>query len=381
MKTLERLVIKYILKIIYCLSYIFKIKKRIVFATYRPDYMEGNYKYILDEIKKRDLDYECKILYEKPGAGLTGMLKYLKHMCIAEHYLATSEFFIVDDFYFPVYAVNKLRKGTEVVQVWHACGAFKKFALSTVDENYSNGNEYIKYIPIHTNYTHVTVTSKEVAKHYAAAFNMSEDNIDPIGVPRTDIFFDEKKKEEAKEILYKKYPKLKDKKIILYAPTFRGTGQSDANSGIAFDVDKVVNALGEDYVLAIKMHPFVKWRYEKESDKVVDMSDYKSINDILFITDILITDYSSTVFEFALLDKPMIFYADDLETYINDRDFYYEYTSFVPGPIVKTTDELVDLIKEDNYDLEKVRKFKEKFFDYTDGCSSKRFVDKIILKK
>ncbi|WP_297638991.1 CDP-glycerol glycerophosphotransferase family protein [uncultured Clostridium sp.] len=381
MKIVERFVIKYILKIVYGLSHIFSVKKRVVFATYRPDYMEGNYKYILEQIKKENLNLEIKILYKKPGGGVIGNIKYLLHMCKAEYYLATSSFFIIDDFYFPVYAMNKLRKGTEVIQVWHACGAFKKFALSTIDENYSNGNEYIKYVPIHTNYSYVTVTSEEVAKHYADAFRMSEKNIVPLGAPRTDLFFDEKKKVEVEKELYSLYPKLKEKRVILYAPTFRGTGQSNANGGINIDIEKLVNSLDENTVLVLKMHPFVTWRYKGNDERVIDMSDYKSINNILLITDILITDYSSTIFEFALLEKPMIFYADDLEEYIDDRDFYYNFEELVPGPIVKTTDELIDILNKGNYDIEKIKEFKNKFFKYTDGKASERLVDKIILKK
>ncbi|MGL4849523.1 MAG: CDP-glycerol glycerophosphotransferase family protein [Clostridium sp.] len=381
MKIVERLIIKYILKIIYGVSHIFRVKKRVVFATYRPDYMEGNYKYIIEELKRQDKSFEVKILYKKPEGGALGNIKYLLHMCKAEYYLATSEFFVVDDFYFPVYAMNSLRKGTEVIQVWHACGAFKKFALSTVDENYSNGNEYIKYVKIHTNYTHVIVTSDEVKEAYKDAFIVDDEAIKPLGVARTDLFFDEEKKEDIKAELYKLYPSLENKKIVLYAPTFRGTGQSNAESEITLDIEKLVNSFDEDTILALKMHPFVKWRYKGNNNRVVDMSDYKSINNILLITDSLITDYSSTIFEFALLERRMFFYADDLEEYIDDRDFYYDFKEFVPGPIVKTTDELINAMKNEDYDLEKVREFKNKFFKYTDGKSSERIVEKIILKK
>ena len=341
----------------------------------------GNFKYIYDEIQNRNLDYECKFLYEKFNRGAKGIITYFLHMMKATYYMATSEYFLIDDFYFPVYTVKKLRNKTEVVQVWHACGAFKKFGFSILDKNFGADNNYVKYIPIHSNYSHVLVSSKEVSKYYAEAFNMSEDNIDPIGIPRTDIFFNDDMKKEATNRVYSKYPELKGKNIVLYAPTFRGNSQSDAKMDIAFDVEKVVETLPKDFVLALKMHPFVKDSIKIENDRIVDLSDYPAINDILIMTDLLITDYSSIVFEYSLLERPMIFYADDLDSYEHERDFYYPYESLVPGPIVKTTDELIAVLNNSECDYEKIKSFKNKFFDYTDGLASKRFVDKIILKE
>ena len=381
MKTLERVILKYLLRIVYYFSYIVPVKKRIVFATYRNDTMNGNFKYIYDEIQSRNLDYECKFLYEKFNRGAKGIITYFLHMMKATYYMATSEYFLIDDFYFPVYTVKKLRNKTEVVQVWHACGAFKKFGFSILDKNFGADNNYVKYIPIHTNYSHVLVSSKEVSKYYAEAFNMSEDNIDPIGIPRTDIFFNDDMKKEATKRVYSKYPELKGKNIVLYAPTFRGNSQSDAKMDIAFDVEKVVETLPNDFVLALKMHPFVKDSIKISNDRIVDLSDYPAINDILIMTDLLITDYSSIVFEYSLLERPMIFYADDLDSYEHERDFYYPYESFVPGPIVRTTDELIEVLNNSECDYEKIKSFKNKFFDYTDGLASKRFVDKIILKE
>ncbi|MEH7574174.1 CDP-glycerol glycerophosphotransferase family protein, partial [Cytobacillus firmus] len=95
----------------------------------------------------------------------------------------------------------------------------------------------------------------------------------------------------------------------------------------------------------------------------------------------LITDYSSVCFEYALLNKPMIFFAYDVEEYVQKRDFYYEYTSFIPGPLVRSTDEMIQTIKARDYKMEKIKPFIEYFFDHHDGNSSARVVDQIILGK
>ena len=109
------------------------------------------------------------------------------------------------------------------------------------------------------------------------------------------------------------------------------------------------------------------------------MSDDDELNDLLFVTDLLVTDYSSVVFEASLLNIPMMFYAFDLYDYISSRDFYYDFEGFVPGKIVFSQRELVECIEEKDFEAQKVEGFKNKFFDHLDGKSSQRVAD-LILK-
>ncbi|MFB4475919.1 CDP-glycerol glycerophosphotransferase family protein, partial [Oceanobacillus caeni] len=115
------------------------------------------------------------------------------------------------------------------------------------------------------------------------------------------------------------------------------------------------------------------------ADFFYDFSSYREVNDLLLITDLLITDYSSVCFEFALLDKPMLFFAFDVEQYIEDRDFYYNYFDFIPGPLVKSTDGITEAIKNGNFQQEKIKPFVKYFFDDTLGRASKNVVDQLII--
>ena len=140
-------------------------------------------------------------------------------------------------------------------------------------------------------------------------------------------------------------------------------------------------ALGNEYIMIMKLHPFIKDSItitEENSDFIIDLSNEREINDLLFISDIMITDYSSVCFEYSLLNKPMIFFTYDLEEYIESRDFYYPFETFVPGPIVRSTDEIIDIITNNNFDLKRVEEFKNKFFSNLDGKSTKRVVDMLI---
>lgn len=373
-KRFERLTAKKLINISYKISKIFPVKNKITFATYRTTELDGNFKFIYNKINEDNLDYKCNMLFKKYNSSLLGKADYLLHMISAGYHMATSKFFIIDDYYFPVYAI-KPRKENKFIQVWHACGAFKKFGYSVIGKGYGASDDYIEDIPIHSNYDAVLVSSKEVIPYYAEAFNMDAGKILPIGVPRTDIFFDMEEKYRIEKNFFDKYPELKNKKIILYAPTFRGRGQTTVSFDMTLDFDMISKNLKEDEVMVLKMHPFVKARIDSKWRNIIDLSDSMDINELMIISDLLITDYSSVVFEFSLMDKPIIMYSPDREEYIKERDFYYEYEGFVPGPIVNNTKELIGKLNSDGWDTEKVSKFKEKFFDYRDGKSTERFIN------
>lgn len=337
--------------------------------------MIGNFKVVYNELDKQDkykLKYICKKHDDK---------KTISEKVKTIYYLARYKTIFLDDFY-PF--LNKIspRKGIRIVQLWHAPGAFKKFGFSRKGKpGWKKNVEKRKH---HRAYTHAIVSSNNISHYYAEAFRISKDKVISTGIPRTDILFnDEYKKEKIKD-LYHRYPLLKNKKVILLAPTYRGEVMQGYYKFDELDISKMKNLLGEEYVVAMKLHQFIsnspKWE-DKYSDFIIDLSNEKEITDLFFIADILITDYSSVVFEYSLLNKPMLFFAYDLEQYIADRDFYYPYESFVPGPIVKNTDELINVIRSNSFDMEKVKEFREKFFDHFDGKSTQRVIDMLFNEK
>src|SRR5699024_2405169 len=235
----------------------------------------------------------------------------------------------------------------------------------------------------HRNYTKATVSSEGVRDHYAEGFGISIDRVYPTGVPRADIFFDEEYKNYVRETLHEIYPFLQDKKVILFAPTFRGNGQGSAYFPFnKIDFKKLYDNLSDDYVFLFKIHPFVNneltipYQYR---DFFYDFSSFREINDLLLVTDLLITDYSSVCFEYALLNKPMLFFAFDVEEYIRTRDFYYDYFDFIPGPIVRSTREIVDVINNQQYKMKKIEPFVDYFFNGTLGHASENVVDDVII--
>lgn len=282
----------------------------------------------------------------------------------------------------PSIGTCKLRKETKMIQTWHGCGAFKKFGWSTADLIFgASREEQLKYPP-HRNYAFVTVSAPEVVKHFAEAMRLENevDKILPIGVSRTDVFFDKDFIKKAYEKVYSIVPQAKNKKILLYAPTFRGR-VANAKTSNALNIELLYYHLKDEYVILIKHHPLVKKRpaiKEEFKDFAIDVTDSLTIEDLICTSDVCIADYSSLVFEYSLFERPMIFFAYDMDNFLDWRGFYYKYEDFVPGPIVKNNIELLEAIKDiDNFDKQKVIDFKNKFMSACDGHSTERILEKV----
>ena len=114
-------------------------------------------------------------------------------------------------------------------------------------------------------------------------------------------------------------------------------------------------------------------------DFVIDVSDHPDINALMLASDVLVTDYSSAIFEFALLDRPMAFFAPDLAEYEHERGFYVDYRSWVPGPIFETADALAAWLRSGRVDTERVRRFRAESFEVADGQATRRIVEEVVL--
>ena len=291
--------------------------------------------------------------------------------------LATAKYVFVDDASLILSSIP-LRKETVAINLWHACGAFKKFGRSTAELKFGSSAATLDKYPNYGNLTHVTVSSPEVIWAYEEAMHLPKGIVKATGVSRTDQFYDKEFVESRKQKLYEIMPEAKGKKVILYAPTFRGH-VATASSPDRIDFERFCRELGNEYVIVCKHHLFVKNPPiipEELQHFARDLTKYLSIEDLLCCADICISDYSSLVFEYSLFEKPMIFYAYDYDNYCDWRGFYYDYSEFTPGPVVQTEDELLNSIKniDTQFDKQKVIDFKEKFMGSCDGHATERII-------
>ncbi|HEY6569158.1 MAG TPA: CDP-glycerol glycerophosphotransferase family protein, partial [Candidatus Limnocylindrales bacterium] len=300
----------------------------------------------------------------------------------AGYHLAGARAVVVDDYFFPLYVIRP-RPGTVRLQVWHAAGAFKTFGYSVLDRSFGADEAFVEKVAIHCNYSLALVSSMSVAPHYAEAFGQPVDLFTSrFGLPRTDLFADDRRRERARARLRTTYGLPDGRRVVLYAPTFRGETIGNARYDDLLDLRVMHEALGDGHVVVLKLHPFVRQALVVPTDLggfAIDASADPDLNELMLISDVLVTDYSSAIYEFSLLGRPIAFLAPDGDAYQRERGFYLDFPADLPGPVFTTTADLAAAIRANAFDLERVRAFAAASFDVVDGRATARIVDEVIV--
>lgn len=360
----------------------FPVRRRVVLATAHAGHLSGNLAWIQDRLAGHEPDVQVVGLARWTRGGPAGSIQAALDALVAGWHLATARLFVVDDYFFPMYAIRP-RQGTRFVQVWHACGAFKRFGYGAAGKSFGADEAALAEFPIHTNYDLCLVSAMRFAPFYAEAFRQPIERFTArLGIPRTDAFFDPARVARVSTALRSRYSIPAGKRVVLYAPTFRGPETTSARSPEDLDLPALRRAIGSDHVLLLRAHPFVVARQGlgRELDRfVIDVSGEAELNDLMLVADVLVTDYSSAIYEFALLERPIAFFAPDRAAYELERGFYLDYARDLPGPVFETTEGLGSWLAAGAFDLERVRQFRADSFDVADGRATARFVDEIVL--
>ena len=337
---------------------------------------EGNVAVMRDYIKEKDKEYQFIELHRIDTYFGHSLAKMWHFFVVDAFHFATSAYVFLDNMFLPM-GYMKMRKKTKVVQMWHGTGVIKKIGADT-----NTGKLKELEYRANQNNTHLLVSSPVTKAIYAQSFSMPQDKVYITGMPRTDAFFDTAYQQKAVNAFYEEYAQCRGRKIILYAPTFRDS--QVANPVIELDYQKMAKELGEEYIIGLRLHPFVARNRRKDvslPENVIDFSAYQSLHTLLFATDILVTDYSSIIFEFAALQKPMIFFAYDLQEFKKQgRGFYWDYETYVPGPVVQDTAQVIAGIRQlmeetPEEDAKKRKAFVEDTYQYQDSNARQRIVE------
>ncbi len=304
----------------------------------------------------------------------------IKDTLILIYNLSTSHYILLDDISAAI-TLMKVRKNQEIIQLWHGPGAFKRFGWSRI----LNGENIKSIHKGYSKYTKAIVSGEGIKNCYSEAYRINVENIKATGFPRTDIFFDEEYILSVKKKFYEKYPGFINKKIILFAPTYRNTNVHDASYDFStLDFEKLYYAFKDEYVFILKWHPalynnIIRGLVEtpdflKYPDFYYDFSSYRDINDLLIICDVLVTDYSSVIFDYLLVNKPIVYYTYDLEEYTGygGRGLYFDFDEYVYGEIATDQEQLVEAIYKETYMPDKRKKFYDKFMSACDGHSTQK---------
>jgi CDP-glycerol glycerophosphotransferase len=349
----------------------------------------SNPKYVYEEMVKQGLDNEYKCIWsledtniEIPGNSIKVKRTRLKYF----YYLAISKIWVCDTRQ-PSFLVKRV--GTAYIQLWHGT-PLKKLAMDMDVLKSSDGMELVEYKRLFRKDTgtwdYLISQSDYTTEKFRSSFDFKKIILD-IGFPRNDILVKKNNKKYIDSIKIR-YNIPLDKKVILYAPTWRDdefykNGVYKFSSQIDFELLK--KELSDTYVILVKLHYLVEDSIEWSNYHgfVYKFDRSWDIQELYLISDVLLTDYSSVMFDYSILRRPMIIYAYDYKNYRDNlRGFYFNIYKEFPGPIVENTQDLLNSIKTYQYKdyEEKYKEFVDKFTSYEDGNASSKIVDLIIEK-
>ncbi|MCH9275498.1 CDP-glycerol glycerophosphotransferase family protein [Bifidobacterium amazonense] len=326
-------------------------RNRILFLKENGDGPTENMAALQRRMHERGMDrtFDIRCRYRNVFSGRQKLLPWLGDLLA----IARSRYIFVDD-YTPVF--NFIDPGDDVTltQIWHAGVGFKsvgyaRFGLKGSPDPYNSA---------HRRYTYALVGNEHLRTIYSEVFGIEEEALLATGMPRLDHFLDPTVERGYRQEMLDKYPWAgKGKRVIVFAPTFRGTGQRTAYYPYdAIDMDRLyLMCVETDSYFVFEMHHFIKRRPqipEEYADRILDLSD-ESLTKLFFIADVLVTDYSSCFYDYLLLGKPVVFFVPDKTAYSLIRGVQRSIDEMAPGTICDTFDDFMDVLEHRRYETVK----------------------------
>ena len=357
----------------------------IFFESFFGKSYAGNPKYIYETMLKMGLDKKYTFVWAYSGENkdvIPGNPIIVERFKAGDYYkyLALSKYW-VNNIIFPI---HYKRKGNVYLQTWHGTPLKKLGFDITIPGPEVEGRE--NFYNESRNWDYLISSNAYSTEIFKRAFKFKKDVLE-LGYPINDIFFVENG-EKIKQ-LKEKLNLPMDKKIILYAPTWKDDEKNDSWEHyfkLEIDLERLREKFSDEYIILLKMHHLVSENLKIDEimkDFAIDVSNYDDIQELYILSDILITDYSSVFFYYAHSKRPILFFVPDLEHYIsNVRGLYLNMETDMPGPIIKDNDHLIECLE--NIDdvkekfKEKYDEFYEEFCSICNGHSSEEIIKKVF---
>ncbi|MGN1311987.1 MAG: CDP-glycerol glycerophosphotransferase family protein [Bacilli bacterium] len=368
MKTIAIHIFKGTLKFIYFFLKFFPTQQnKIVFISRQTDYIHIDFQMLKEEIERRDKGIKMIFMCKRIKKGIFNILKYGFTLIRQMYHLATSRMAIIDGYCIPV-CILKHKKKLTVLQIWHSIGKIKMSGYQTLDTPSGRSSKMAKLMCMHKNYDKIIAGGPAFNDFYKEGFKVEEDVLLNYGLPRIDYLL--QNKENAKKKMYEKFPELKGKKVVYYAPTFR-----------TYDVDgpnRLIEKYNpQDFALILTCHPNQKLDIDESKIYKLNLNEF-SAADILNICDYLITDYSSISLEAAVLGKRTLYYLYDYDQYMSTNGLNLDPKKSMSSCAFENPEPILDVIKHDTYDDKALTKFIKNYLPKELGKSTKLIVDYIL---
>ena len=350
------------MKVIYSLmKRCLKVKNKVVFISRQSDKPSIDILLMRETIKEKSPDTKVVILARQMHQPILYIFHILKQM----FHIASAKTVVLDSYCIPI-SVLKHREELVVIQMWHSIGSMKQFGYAMLGEKEGSDPEIAKILCMHQNYTWILISSMNYLKDYIEGFRTDGSNVLEIPLPRADLLRSEAFIKKRREEVKKHAPWFQDKINIVYAPTFRKEpSEQDAES-----IRKLIDQVDfKKYNLIYKPHPVSTLEVH---DPRVIVSAMNNI-DMLAMADVLITDYSSIIYEAGLVGRPVYLYAYDWEAYKEKRFFNLDLEKDVPALFTASPEEIMQAIERKEFDAAAFRAFTEKNVHLPVSCRQAMF--------
>lgn len=367
-----------------------KNNKLIIFESFHGKQYSDSPRAIFEYIKENHSEYQLYwaadrrhlSIFEEKG------LPHVKRLSLKWIFLMARAKYWVINARLPLWI--KKPKGTVYLQTWHGT-PLKKLGVD-IEDVQMPGTDTEKYkqnfVSEAEKWDFLVSPNRYSTDIFKRAFQFKK-NVLETGYPRNDYLINNNNPEEIQRL--KQHLGIPvDKKVILYAPTWRDNQFYEKGKykfNLELDLQRLKNEFGNTHTILLRMHYLVAENLDLNGyeDFVIDFSKHEDIRELYLISDILITDYSSVFFDYANLKRPILFFVYDLEDYRDNlRGFYLDFEKEAPGALVRTTEEIVKEIKivEENgfQPNQSFNKFYEEFCYLEDGNAAKRVVEPVFNK-
>ncbi|WP_251612591.1 CDP-glycerol glycerophosphotransferase family protein [Senimuribacter intestinalis] len=356
------------LGILYCLLKVFPTQKhKVLFLSRQSDELSLDFSMLKDSLLAADASVKIVSICNRLDDSKSGIVGFGIDTLRSMYHLATSKVCVLDA-YWPAVSILHHKKSLTVIQMWHALGKIKKSGYQTLGKESGRGEKLARLLNMHENYDYIIAGGSAWNPYYCASFNTTENKLVNIGLPRIDYLLETAQANREKVLAA--YPQMKEKQVILYAPTFR--------RGIDLKWEPLLDVIDFDrYILVIKGHPNQEIICDYEG--VLLCPEFKSV-ELLAACDYLITDYSAIAVEGAILNKKTYYYLYDYEEYTEKNGINVSPFESMPGCAFKDAKALIEDLQGGAYNEKALADYREKYLPRELGTSTAKLTQLVLAQ-
>lgn len=371
MRKIAIYIMRFGLNLIYGVLKILPVQaNKVVFLSRQSNTLTLDFRMTQEELRKQCPDIKIvTICHRLEGEG-SGAVQFAKSTLRSMYHLATSSVCVLDA-YWPAVSILHHKKALTVIQMWHALGKIKQSGYQTLGKESGRGEEIARLMKMHEGYDYIIAGGRAWNPFYCKSFNTTEDKLVNCGLPRIDYLLETK--EANTEAVLKAYPQFREKKVVLYAPTFR------RNIELRWQGLAEIAGADSDFLLVIKGHPNQRIELDELPDRegIYTCPEFSSA-EILGACDFLITDYSAIAIEGAVLNKPTYYFVYDYEEYREKNGMNIDLFETMPGCVFRDAEGLIKSLKAGEYNGEALANYRKRYLPDNLGTSTKQ-IAKLIL--